>query len=115
MRGLFTKIFLGFWIAQSLTFSISTMLIVRRRFVRPNEIMEVLNSTLPATIKTAVDAYETGGCEALDRYAATLRQTIYLTDSAHNFLCARLTDAEAAAALTVASNSRGVRITQTDK
>ncbi len=32
MRGLFTKIFLGFWIAQSLTFFISTMLILRHQF-----------------------------------------------------------------------------------
>ena len=37
MRGLFTKIFLGFWIAQSLTFFISTMLILRHRFLRPSE------------------------------------------------------------------------------
>ena len=48
MRGLFTKIFLGFWIAQSLTFVISTMLILRHHFVRPSEMMEVLNSTLPS-------------------------------------------------------------------
>ena len=41
MRGLFAKIFLGFWIAQSLTFLISTVLILRRQFVRPNEIMGV--------------------------------------------------------------------------
>jgi two-component system sensor histidine kinase CpxA len=115
MRGLFTKIFLGFWIAQSLTFTISTMLIVRHRFVRPNEIMEVLNTTLPSAIKTAVDAYETGGCEALQQYAAELRQTIYLADSAHNFLCARLAAAEADAALTAASNTHGVHVTQTDK
>jgi hypothetical protein len=44
MRGLFTKIFLGFWIAQSLTFAISTMLILQHSFVRPNEIMEVLKT-----------------------------------------------------------------------
>ena len=47
MRGLFTKIFLGFWIAQSLTFVISTMLILQHRFVRPDELIEVLKATLP--------------------------------------------------------------------
>ena len=48
MRGLFTKIFLGFWIAQSLTFAISTWLIMQRSFVRPNEIMDVLKTALPS-------------------------------------------------------------------
>ena len=39
MRGLFAKIFLGFWIAQSLTFLISTVLILRRQFVRPTDLL----------------------------------------------------------------------------
>jgi two-component system sensor histidine kinase CpxA len=114
MRGLFTKIFLGFWIAQSLTFFISTMLLVRRHFVRPNEIMAVLNATLPSTVTTAVNAFEAGGCPALHQYADSLGQTIYLADSAHNFLCTRLAPAEADAALTAASSTRGVHVSQTN-
>ncbi len=70
MRGLFTKIFLGFWIAQSLTFVISTMLILQHRFVRPNEIIEVLDTTLPSTVGAAVNAYEAGGCGGLQQYGA---------------------------------------------
>ena len=62
MRGLFAKIFLGFWIAQSLTFLISTVLILRRQFVRPNEVMGVLDSTLPNAATAAANAYEAGGC-----------------------------------------------------
>src|SRR5580700_10939109 len=87
MRGLFTKIFLGFWIAQSVTFFISTMLIMRHRFVRPNEMMEVLNSTLPSAAAAAANAYEAGGCPGLQRFAGSLRPTVYLADSKSHFLC----------------------------
>jgi two-component system, OmpR family, sensor histidine kinase CpxA len=87
MRGLFAKIFLGFWIAQSLTFLISTVLILRRQFVRPNEIMGVLNTTLPSAATAAANAYEAGGCAGLQQFAASLRQTIYLADTPTHFLC----------------------------
>src|ERR1700733_8199187 len=114
MRGLFTKIFLGFWIAQSLTFTITTMLLVRHRFVRPNEIEAVLDATLPSAIATAINAYETGGCSALQQYADSLRQTIYLTDSGRRFLCGRLAASEANSALDAASSTPRVRVSQTD-
>ena len=87
MRGLFTKIFLGFWIAQSLTFVISTMLILRHHFVRPSEMMEVLNSTLPSAGTSAVNAYETAGCSGLRQYAESIHQTIYLADRPNHPLC----------------------------
>src|SRR6202020_3203007 len=87
MRGLFAKIFLGFWIAQSLTFLISTVLILRRQFVRPNEIMGVLNTTLPVAATGAANALEAGGCAGLQQFAASLHQTIYLADTPTHFLC----------------------------
>jgi two-component system, OmpR family, sensor histidine kinase CpxA len=87
MRGLFAKIFLGFWIAQSLTFLISTVLILRRQFVRPNETMEVLNTTMPNTGSSAANAYEAGGCTGLKQFAASLRQNIYLADGTGHVLC----------------------------
>ena len=87
MRGLFAKIFLGFWIAQSLTFLISTVLILRRQFVRPNEIMDVVNTTMPSTGTTAANAYETGGCTGLQQFAASLHQTIYLAETTGQVLC----------------------------
>src|ERR1700689_621930 len=107
MRGLFTKIFLGFWIAQSLTFSISTMLILRHHFVRPDEMMEVVNATLPSAAKAAVSAYEDGGCPALEQFAGSLHQAIYLADAGGHFLCASLASPEADAALTAADNKHG--------
>src|SRR5882757_166568 len=87
MRGLFAKIFLGFWIAQSLTFLISTVLILRRQFVRPNEMMEVLNVSLPGLATTAANVYEAGGCGGLQQFGASLRQTIYLVDTTGRSLC----------------------------
>jgi two-component system sensor histidine kinase CpxA len=87
MRGLFAKIFLGFWIAQSLTFLISTVLILRRQFVRPNEIMDVVNTTMPSTGTTAANAYELGGCAGLQQFAASLHQTIYLAETNGQVLC----------------------------
>jgi two-component system, OmpR family, sensor histidine kinase CpxA len=99
MRGLFAKIFLGFWIAQSLTFLISTVLILRRQFVRPNEIMGVLNTTLPGAATAAANAYEVGGCAGLQQFAASLRQTIYLADTPAHFLCGESVPAAAAGVL----------------
>jgi two-component system sensor histidine kinase CpxA len=108
MRGLFTKIFLGFWIAQSLTFVISTMLILRHHFVRPGEMMEVLNSTLPSTGTSAVNAYETAGCSGLRQYAGSIHQTIYLADRPNHPLCGIALSSAAAAALAAADKEPGV-------
>ena len=108
MRGLFTKIFLGFWIAQSLTFVISTMLILRHHFVRPSEMMEVLNSTLPSAGTSAVNAYETAGCSGLRQYAESIHQTIYLADRPNHPLCGIALSSAAAAALTAADKESGV-------
>ncbi|HXP09830.1 MAG TPA: histidine kinase dimerization/phospho-acceptor domain-containing protein, partial [Acidobacteriaceae bacterium] len=107
MRGLFTKIFLGFWIAQSVTFFISTMLIVRHRFARPNEMMEVLNSTLPSAAAAAANAYEASGCSGLQQFAGSLRQTVYLADSTKHFLCQGAGPAAGPALLAAADEKPG--------
>jgi two-component system, OmpR family, sensor histidine kinase CpxA len=111
MRGLFAKIFLGFWIAQSLTFLISTVLILRRQFVRPNEIMSVLNTTLPSAATDAANAYEAGGCAGLQRFAASLHQTIYLADTPAHFLCEA--DVSSAAAGVLARETGDSRVHST--
>ena len=108
MRGLFTKIFLGFWIAQSLTFVISTMLILQHRFVGAHEIIEVLNTTLPSTVGAAVNAYETAGCAGLHQYGSSIRQNIYLADTPKHFLCGAALSPATAAALAVADTKPGV-------
>ena len=46
MRGLFFKVFIIFWIAQSLIFVISTVLIVRRHFDGPEAQFDMLDSSL---------------------------------------------------------------------
>jgi two-component system sensor histidine kinase CpxA len=108
MRGLFAKIFLGFWIAQSLTFLISTVLILRRQFVRPNEVMGVLNTTLPNAATAAANAYEAGGCAGLQQFAASLRQTIYLADTPTHFLCEANVSSAAAGVLANVNREPGV-------
>ena len=111
MRGLFAKIFLGFWIAQSLTFLISTVLILRRQFVRPNEVMAVLNTTLPIAATAAANAYDAGGCAGLQQFAASLRQTIYLADTPTHFLCSANVSSAAARVLANANTEPGVHST----
>lgn len=108
MRGLFTKIFLGFWIAQSVTFFISTMLIVRHRFARPNEMMEVLHDTLPNAASAAVSAYETGGCASLQQFSTSLHQTVFLTDSAGHLLCGSAVSSATTQSLALADKVSGV-------
>ncbi len=111
MRGLFAKIFLGFWIAQSLTFLISTVLILRRQFVRPNEIMGVLNTTLPSAATAAANAYEAGGCAGLQQFAVSLRQTIYLADTPTHFLCGASASSAAARVLASVNTDPGAHST----
>jgi two-component system sensor histidine kinase CpxA len=108
MRGLFTKIFLGFWIAQSLTFAISTWLIMQRSFVRPNEIMDVLKTALPSEGAAVVNTYETAGCSGLREYAASRKLTIYLSDAPNHFLCEPAGAPVAADALIAAEKQPGV-------
>jgi two-component system, OmpR family, sensor histidine kinase CpxA len=108
MRGLFTKIFLGFWIAQSLTFAISTLLIMQRSFVRPNEIMDVLKTALPSEGAAVVNTYETDGCSGLREYAASRNLTIYLSDAPNHFLCEPAGAPVAADALIAAEKQPGV-------
>ncbi len=87
MRGLFFKIFIIFWIAQSLIFVISTALIVRHHFESPDVLFDALNSSLQNQAKAAAGAYEAGGCNALQAYGAGIEQTIALEDAAGQALC----------------------------
>ncbi len=100
MRGLFAKVFLGFWIAQSLTFAITTLLIMQRHFLRPNLVMEVLQSTLPGAGLAAANQYEAAGCAGLNAYAASVRQTIYLADAPGHLVCQPVNASAAEEALT---------------
>ena len=87
MRGLFFKIFIIFWIAQSLIFVISTALIVRRHFAGPQAAFELVSSSIQAYGRKAVSDYEVGGCGALRAYGADISQTIALQAAGGQMLC----------------------------
>ncbi|HEV2133312.1 MAG TPA: ATP-binding protein [Terracidiphilus sp.] len=87
MRGLFLKIFIIFWIAQSLIFVISTALIVRRHFEGPQATFDLLNSTMEADARGTVRAYETGGCDALKAFGAGISQAVALEDAGGKMVC----------------------------
>ena len=87
MRSLFFKIFIIFWIAQSLIFVISTALIVRRHFEGPQATFDFLTSSLRTDAMHATQAYETGGCSALRAYGASIAQAITLESASGQFVC----------------------------
>jgi two-component system sensor histidine kinase CpxA len=88
MRGLFFKVFIIFWIAQSLIFVISTALIVRHHFESPDVLFDALYSSFQHDASGAASAYEAGGCAGLRAYGAGLAQTIALEDAAGQPFCA---------------------------
>ncbi len=88
MRGLFFKVFVILWIAQSLIFVISTALIVRHHFDSPDVLFDALHSSLRNEAKDSVSAFESGGCDALLAYAGAQDHAIALSDTAGNTLCA---------------------------
>lgn len=87
MRGLFLKIFVILWIAQSLIFVISTALILRHRFPNPNVTRLSLSNTLHNEGLEAAALYERQGCAALAAYASVHQQAITLEDASNHVLC----------------------------
>lgn len=87
MRGLFFKVFVIFWIAQSLIFVISTALIIRHRFERPPMVFDALHSSLRGQAKDSAIAFEAGGCDALREYGSAHDQSVTLLDAAGRNLC----------------------------
>ena len=88
MRGLFFKVFVILWIAQSLIFVISTALIVRHHFDSPAVVFDALYSSLRNEAKESVTAYEADGCDAMRAYAGAHGHAIALSDTAGNSVCA---------------------------
>jgi two-component system sensor histidine kinase CpxA len=87
MRSLFFKIFVLFWIAQSLIFAISTALIVRHHFESPDVLFDGLHSSLENDARRAAAAYESGGCAAVEALGTEIEQKIALKDAAGSDLC----------------------------
>ncbi len=112
MRGLFTKIFLCFWIAQSLTLVISTVLIVRHHFAGPDQSIDAMNTAMTSQAITGVSAFERSGCAGLQSYADTIHQTIYLADASLQFPCSPEVTNSYAGILGRASARFGTQATQ---
>ena len=87
MRSLFLKIFVIFWIAQSLIFVISTALIVHHHFESPDVLFDGLRSSPGERWRRAAAAYESGGCAAVSALGTEIEQQIGLKDAAGNDLC----------------------------
>src|ERR1039457_7233148 len=87
MRGLFFKIFVVFWIAQSLIFVISTALIVRHHFESPDVVFDTLDSSLLNDGIGAAVAFESGVCAAVQTYGVSIGQMIALTSATGEVLC----------------------------
>ena len=87
MRGLFFKVFVIFWIAQSLIYVISTALIVRRHFVGPDVLYDTMASNMQANANRAVHFYDTRGCDGLRSFSAMIAQNIALRDADNKVLC----------------------------
>ena len=88
MRSLFFKIFIIFWIAQSLIFVISTILIVKRSSPRPDLSQEYVFNDVRQNALGAVAAFESGGCAALLRQPLAARASVALRGEDGAELCA---------------------------
>ena len=87
MRGLFIKIFIIFWIAQSLIFVISTALIIRHHFPDPGVSFDALSASQRHDAVEIVDRFEKGGCLAITSAAGRYGYSVALEDATGNGVC----------------------------
>jgi two-component system sensor histidine kinase CpxA len=85
MRGLFFKIFILFWIAQSLIFVISTSLILARRMQRQDFGFDP--SMMQTESTQAVKAFDSGGCEGFRAFSQDRRDEAELLDATGGVAC----------------------------
>lgn len=88
MRSLFFKIFIIFWIAQTLIFVITTAVILGRRFPHPASMLDPAFTSLHMEASQAVKAFEANGCTGFGDFARTHRESsLALVDEAGNTVC----------------------------
>jgi two-component system, OmpR family, sensor histidine kinase CpxA len=87
MRSLFFKIFIIFWIAQSLIFVISTALILRHRFPHPASMLDPAFTSLHIEASQALKAFDSNGCDGFDGFARDHRDTLALVDESGKTVC----------------------------
>lgn len=110
MRGLFFKVFIIFWIAQSLIYVISTALIVRRHFVGPDVLYDTMTSNMQANARRAVHFYEAWGCDGLRTFMGMISQDIALQDANGKILCGAKGFDNLPASETVSDNPTGMQV-----
>jgi two-component system sensor histidine kinase CpxA len=87
VRGLFFKIFIIFWIAQSLIFVISTAFILAHRFPRPNFLLDPAFNNLNANAIEGANRFEANGCTAFNAYAQQRNESLAIADTNGKILC----------------------------
>jgi len=87
MRSLFFKVFIIFWIAQTLIFVISTALILARRFPRPASMLDPAFSSLRAEAAEALQSFDAGGCSGFDSFTQQHRGEFALVDETGKTVC----------------------------
>ncbi len=87
MRSLFFKIFVIFWIAQTLIFVITTALILRHRFPHPASMLDPAFTSLHMEAAQALHEYDTKGCAGFQAFAQESREQLALADSNGTTVC----------------------------
>ncbi|HVU44499.1 MAG TPA: ATP-binding protein [Terracidiphilus sp.] len=91
MRSLFFKIFIIFWIAQSLIFVITTALIVAHRFPHPASILDPAFTSLRKEATQAMNAFDTGGCGGFNAFVQKRWEPLALIDESGKTVCGSAT------------------------
>lgn len=87
MRSLFFKIFVIFWIAQSLIFVITTAFILSRRFPHPASMLDPAFTSLHYESSLALRAFDSQGCEGFEAFARERNETLSLRDENGGMVC----------------------------
>ena len=87
MRSLFFKIFIIFWIAQSLIFLISTALILASRFPHPASILDPAFTSLRTEATQGLSAFDSKGCKGFEEFATDRREMLALVDESGSTVC----------------------------
>lgn len=90
MRSLFFKIFIIFWIAQSLIFVISTAVILSRRFPHPASMLDPAFTSLHIQASQALNVFDSRGCSGFEAFAQGRHETLALMDESGKTVCGQI-------------------------
>jgi two-component system sensor histidine kinase CpxA len=90
MRSLFFKIFIIFWIAQSLIFVISTAVILSRRFPHPASMLDPAFTSLHIQATQALKVFDSQGCSGFEAFAQRRNETLALMDESGKTTCGQV-------------------------